>query len=77
MNKRNFIALADALKKLRPVMDEQESIRAGASEDFYPYRQGVRQQWLNTVQALAHFCQSQKPSFDRQRWLDYINEDTP
>ena len=29
-------------------------------------------QWKDDVQALADFCQSQNPQFDRERWLSYI-----
>ena len=50
MTKKNFIALADAI------------------------RNGTALITLSTVQleALADFCASQNPQFNRERWLGYI-----
>ena len=58
MTKRHFIALADVLRRLRP--------------DQHPNDLRRYEQWQKTVDALADFCRSQNPQFDRQRWLGYI-----
>lgn len=30
--------------------------------------------WSEMVESMADFCASQNPSFDRERWLDYVHE---
>ena len=50
MTKKNFIALADA-------------VRNGTELIALTQPQ---------VEALADFCQSQNPNFNRERWLGYI-----
>lgn len=62
MTKRHFIALADVLRGLEPEIPTAPYPAYGAS----------RRQWEATVDALADFCQSQNPQFDRERWLGYI-----
>jgi hypothetical protein len=57
MTKKDFIALADVLRMLKP------------AEVKYS---GAFAQWKDTVQAIADFCQSQNPKFKRDRWLAYI-----
>lgn len=56
MTKQNFIALADTMRDTKPSADCT----------------GQAIQWEITVGALADFCQSQNPRFDRARWLGYI-----
>lgn len=58
MSKKDFIALADALKA------------AGVgSVNFAP---GVAPFHAGIVEALADFCQQQNPLFKRDRWLGYL-----
>ncbi|MCP4899768.1 MAG: hypothetical protein GY906_22610 [bacterium] len=73
MTKKHFIALADALKVVRPEMDEEKAIAEGSTELFRPFREGRRDQWRLTLHELADFCASQNSRFDRERWLAYIN----
>lgn len=60
MSKKNFIALADAIRAAN-----QSSIRPNGS--FTP----LHFSGMN-IAALADFCQSQNPHFMRDRWLAYI-----
>lgn len=62
MTKKHFIALADCMRRLKPVgliEDKGQALAAHA-------------QWKDTVQALADFCQSQNSQFNRSWWLAYI-----
>lgn len=56
MHKKQFIALADAI---RDHNDAGYSIERAA---FNP----------SHLLTLADFCQSQNPQFNRERWFDYI-----
>jgi hypothetical protein len=56
MTKKHFIALADAIKEANKEQVE------GSPLVFE----------LESLDALADFCQSQNPSFNRDRWFDYI-----
>lgn len=57
MTKKNFIALADAIR---------EHNRIAANEPgMTPFR-------IGQLDSLAEFCHSQNPAFDRPRWLGYI-----
>lgn len=64
MTKKHFIELARGLIALRE--------NALADVTTPQMRSGRLTQWLNTRNALADFCKSQNPRFDRERWLDYI-----
>jgi hypothetical protein len=57
MTKKDFIALADAIKR-------HNELQAGTTPNlsFGPVH-------INT---LANFCQLQSPAFNRERWLNYI-----
>ena len=57
MTKKQFIALADSLV-------EFFETNAGAEMDVM-----TRHVLIN---ALAGFCQSQNPNFNRERWLGYV-----
>jgi hypothetical protein len=59
MHKKQFIALADALKRNTP---DPESNALEAERPFFQ----------NIVNDVADFCQSQNPNFNRERWLAYI-----
>ena len=58
MTKKNFIALADAIR----AHDDQLSCISNTHNTFTN----------SQLAALADFCAAQNPNFDRQRWLDYI-----
>jgi hypothetical protein len=58
MNKKHFIALADAVKDSN-CRFEQGAVTA----------QRFTEEHINV---LADFCQSQNSQFNRERWLDYI-----
>jgi hypothetical protein len=58
MTKKHFIALADYIKA-----ENQSSNLCGISLPFRP----------RTIYALADFCESQNPNFNRERWLAYIS----
>lgn len=62
MSKKDFIALADAIKSYN------ESSFPTGSNTVSPLRFGHTQLLL-----LADFCQQQNTQFKRQRWFDYIN----
>ncbi len=62
MTKKHFIALADTLKRMEPVMCRTSNREAVARHD----------KWDDMVHGLAEFCQSQNPRFNRERWLAYI-----
>jgi len=57
MTKKNFIALADSMVAFLKT-------NAGAEMDVM-----TRNVLIN---ALADFCQSQNPNFNRERWLGYV-----
>jgi len=57
MTKKHFIALADAIKG-----ENQSDQLTGTSLAFKE----------RTLLALADFCESQNPNFNRERWLSYI-----
>jgi hypothetical protein len=69
MSKKHFIALADVLRDTKPrtrntAKDKPEEwLKAGSAAA----------QWDIMRDALANFCQSQSPNFNRSRWLGYIN----
>jgi hypothetical protein len=62
MSKKDFIALADALRGMEPILP------AGASE----IGKARWEKWREMVDKLADFCQSQNSQFKRDRWLSYI-----
>lgn len=57
MTKQHFIALADALKICKPSVNNDNRYN----------------QWLADVTAVANVCESQNSSFNRMRWIGYIN----
>ena len=59
MSKKDFIALADAIREHNSMID---------SSDLDYHGQFTPEQLV----ALADFCQSQNPNFKRERWLAYI-----
>ena len=59
MSKKDFIALADVIRKHN---QDCESRGSGNGEPFY----------YGAVLKLAAFCANQNPAFNRERWLAYI-----
>lgn len=57
MTKKDFIAIADALRASMP--SENNNPRAF-------------DQWVTDRDALANVCAASNPAFRRQVWLDYI-----
>ena len=58
MTKKDFIALADAIR----AHDAQLSCISNARDTFTESQLAI----------IASFCATQNPNFNRQRWLDYI-----
>ena len=58
MTKKNFIALADKIRE----HNAQLSCISNARDTFTN----------SQLTILADFCATQNPSFNRDRWLDYI-----
>lgn len=62
MSKKDFIALADALRAHDPAtLTISDEARAGAIEQ----RNGM-------LDAIVRFCRSQNPAFKEDRWRDYL-----
>ena len=59
MGKKQFIALADTLKRMR----------ASYGKNWDP---NLFRACDDHVEALADFCAAQNPAFNRSRWLGYI-----
>lgn len=63
MSKKDFVALADALRPhLRPVVIVDKVV--GFTREGAPMS--------DVVDALAAFCRSQNPRFNEHRWRDYL-----
>ena len=58
MTKQHFIALADTLRDLAPTGERMTD--------------AAIEQYDMTVRALADFCATQNPVFNRERWLAYV-----
>lgn len=56
MSKKDFIALADALKESQPLFPTDLQ----------------RKQWEQDCWTIADVCQASNPHFKRDRWLNYI-----
>ena len=61
MTKKHFIALADTIRAHNEWSDRNR-LAIGGSKHFQEHH----------IEALADFCQSQNPQFNRDRWLGYI-----
>lgn len=70
MTKKHFIELAQVLKRQQPV--EQCHEGRGPQHGKHCYLT-CQNSWKHMVTAMADFCQSQNPRFNRERWLAYIN----
>src|SRR5271166_5021243 len=57
MSKRDFVALADALRAEKP------------GDNWNPNK---RVQWELDVEAIADVCAASNPRFKRDRWMSYI-----
>jgi hypothetical protein len=58
MTKKHFIALADAIREHDKTHD------AAGTHDMFRQSQ---------LEMLANFCARQNPRFNREKWLDYID----
>jgi hypothetical protein len=67
MTKKHFIAMADAMRRAKP--EHSGSYDDGTTVGMMNERLA---QWEHDVRALADFCASQNPHFNRFRWLGYI-----
>jgi len=63
MSKKDFIALANAIREHNVDLDRNSSLGDGHTTKAFNESQ------INT---LADFCQTQNPEFKRGRWLGYI-----
>lgn len=61
MTKKNFIALADAIKDRR-LSERAIDVCSNFAEPFTSKQ----------LELLANFCREQNPAFARERWLGYI-----
>jgi hypothetical protein len=59
ITKKDFIALADVLKRNSP---DSESNALEVEQPFFD----------SIINDIADFCQSQNPRFNRERWIGYI-----
>lgn len=64
MSKKDFVALADALRRTQP--------RASNGTER---AEALAFQWAQDVNALAQFCRSQNPRFDEARWRAYLGRE--
>jgi hypothetical protein len=69
MTKKDFIALADMLKNTMPVQNSSDR-----SSTEYHHCLGEISQWFKMKNALADFCKSQNPKFNREKFMDYIEK---
>jgi hypothetical protein len=60
MTKQHFIALADAIRAVKPIDSGDR------------YDAGRLSQWETMTETIANFCAAQNPLFKRGRWLSYI-----
>ena len=68
MTKKHFIALADTVRQTNMRLEVATPTFGNTSD----YMLGAREHHTMLVDALADFCASQNPRFDRARWLGYI-----
>jgi len=67
MSKKDFIALADALRLTEPTYSD--SILKESQTDVM-----IRHaQWVRDIRTIADVCAATNPQFKRDRWMDYIN----
>ena len=65
MSKKHFIALADALRSVKPTAVDRPDL---ANRDA----KLIAGQWHMTVKAIADTLAADNPRFNRDRWLAYI-----
>lgn len=64
MSKKHFIALADALRRTKPIPPSEDE-----------YGDGQENQWEQDVEEISAVCRQFNPQFNKERWLGYINGD--
>lgn len=62
MSKKDFIALADAIREYNANCEVESKSRGMSDVPFY----------TKQLDVLADFCARQNPAFKRDRWLGYI-----
>lgn len=63
MTKKDFIALADALRREKP----------GKNWDLYrAVRTAKQTQWALDVEAISLVCAASNPRFNKDKWLKHI-----
>jgi hypothetical protein len=67
MTKKHFIALADAIRE-----HDNQAQRIARESQMSQFPQEADAFSKDQLDALADFCQSQNPRFNRDRWLGYI-----
>ena len=67
MSKKDFIALADALRELKPTKGSERQSAYGRGHDS-----GRFSEYETVLEQLADFCKSRNSRFLRDRWLGYI-----
>lgn len=67
MTKKDFIALADKLRQMKPVYDYEFG-----SSYSHGFADGEARNYQFTIECLASFCLAQNSSFNCERWLGYI-----
>ena len=74
MTKKTFIALADVVRDMAPLVIDPKLINQDSQLAASLQRAvGYRACWEHMIGVLADFCQSQNPRFNRARWIAYIN----
>lgn len=72
MSKKDFIALGDVMKRLRPGAVTPLAGGHKSLSHADGYNEGAERQWEFTLIELAAFCAEQNPRFMRERWLGYV-----
>jgi hypothetical protein len=67
MTKKQFIALAETIRGMKPNPKNTQE-----DSPMRDYVNGRLTEWEMMRDELANFCQAQNPDFNRKLWLDYI-----
>lgn len=69
MSKKHFIALADALRDVKPQDPNEDGIGLNTAMQ----REARMNQWHETCARLAEFCRRENSQFMTSRWFGYID----
>jgi len=67
MTRKQFIALADMLRRNKPNVEASQ--KGSPNRD---YLNGRLAEWEMLRDALADFCAGENAKFNRDKWLEYI-----